>query len=214
MRDIPFFTTDNGVASIALQQIPYTGRANITILSSDNFLPFLVECVAFCKMAGAEAVYASGDDRLSCFPIYTQIWKMQMPIPQDVMAASLFPVTQDHLRSWLEIYNRGMKAVRNAAYLDKSSGSRLLNDGTAYFVHKDGVLLGIGIVSGDTVQAIVSCKKGAGAAVMNTLCGCVTGDTVFVQVAAENVPAVKLYERMGFIRCGIASIWYDVTAVK
>jgi len=72
-------------------------------------------------------------------------------------------------------------------------------------------LLGIGAVEDDTVLAIVSCVKGAGERIMMTLCSAVNGDTVRVEVAENNIPAMRLYERMGFVPTSILKIWYDVT---
>ena len=51
MRNIPVFTTENGVGSLVLQEIPYTGNAYVRI--HDSVMPeaFLRECVDFCTMA-------------------------------------------------------------------------------------------------------------------------------------------------------------------
>ena len=43
MRDMPFFTTLSGVASLTLSQIPYTGKAYIRIQDSTEPEQFLRE---------------------------------------------------------------------------------------------------------------------------------------------------------------------------
>ena len=46
---------------------------------------------------------------------------------------------------------------------------------------------------------------------MLSLCGALSGDTVRVEVAENNEPALRLYRRMGFVSTGILKTWYDVT---
>lgn len=213
MKDIPVFTTDNGVASLALQQIPHTGFAHITVHSASAFSDFLQECVGFCRAVGAERVFACGHKDLEQYPIYARVLSMQMPIPEDVEQACLFPVTVESLDKWLDIYNTGMKDVPNAVALSKRAGKELVKKGTAYFVHENGNVLGIGVVEDDTVSAIVSCQKGAGELVMNSLFGALCGDIVKVEVAENNTPAMRLYQRMCFVTTGILKTWYDVTKI-
>ena len=49
MRDLPMFTTENGVGSLVLKEIPYNGTAYITIHSSSFPTDFLKECADFCR---------------------------------------------------------------------------------------------------------------------------------------------------------------------
>ena len=211
MKDIPMFVTENGVASLSFQQIPYTGFAHITIHSSQAFEAFVGECVGFCRAVGAERILACGHDSLNAFPIYTKILRMQMDLQEERGSDCLFPVTEKTLDRWIEIYNTGMKNVPNATILSKRMGLEYVEKGAAYFVHNDGGLLGIGIIEDDVVQAIVSCKKGAGERVMKCLFNAISGDVVKVDVAENNLPAMNLYGRMGFIPISVVKIWHDVT---
>ena len=213
MKDIPVFSTNNGVATIALQQIPYTGFAHITVHSSMDLHAFLKECVEFCRAVGAARILACGHSQLVKFPVFTRILHMQMPVPENTFHAYLFPVTETSLDHWLNIYNTAMASVSNAVILSRQMGKEILKKGTAYYVHDGSEVLGIGIVDDDTVQAIVSCRKGAGECVMKTLCGAVCGDTVRVEVAENNMSAMKLYERMGFVATNISKTWYDLTNI-
>ena len=48
---------------------------------------------------------------------------------------------------------------------------------------------------------------------MNSLFGVLCGDIVKVEVAENNTPAMRLYQRMGFVTTGILKTWYDVTKI-
>ena len=45
MKDFPMFTTENGVASLVLREIPTRGDAYITVLSSEEPEKLLEECM-------------------------------------------------------------------------------------------------------------------------------------------------------------------------
>ena len=211
MKDIPVFATENGAAALSLQQIPYSGIAHITIHSTEDFSMFLQECVGFCRAVGAVTILACGHKALAPYPVYTQILSMQMQVTGDIADACLFPVTESSLEEWMRIYNDAMRGVPNAAILSKKMANDLLARKVAYYVHENGNLLGIGAVEDDTVLAIASCVKGAGERIMMALCSAVIGDTVRVEVAENNIPAMRLYQRMGFVPTGILKNWYDVT---
>ena len=213
MQDIPVFATQLGVASLELQQIPYTENAYIKLQSSENIDDFMKECVSFCKMAGAVRVYVSGAGLENKYPLHTQIWRMSLDRPVSTETAMLFPLQENTLGTFLEIYNNGMESVPNATYLSKAQGKLLLKEKDAYFVHQDGQLLGIGVILDNKIEAIVSCRKGAGELIMNTLCSAISAETVEVEVASENLAAVRLYERMGFVRVEILNTWYDVSEI-
>ena len=214
MRDFPVFTTPNGVASLVFKEIPYKGVAFVTIRDTQCPDELLKECVDFSKIAGANKVYATGHTFLQKFPLHTQIWQMRC-LREDLPAAdgALFPVTEETLDAWREIYNRRMAGVDNAATMTKAEGEKLLDRGAGYFVHKDGTLLGIGIAEADKVEAVASVVPGAGQTVMLTLCGCIFSESIQLEVASTNKPALRLYEKLGFIKTAELSSWYDVTEV-
>ena len=87
---------------------------------------------------------------------------------------------------------------------------KILQQGSGYFVHKDGQLLGIGVVSGACIDAIISVKPGMGQTVLNALCSATGCDQIYVEVATENIPAIKLYERLGFIPVEHIARWYKI----
>ena len=89
MRDFPVFTTENGVGSITLKEVPYKGIAYIKIQSSQQPCEFLEECVDFCISAGADRIYdmknvwisAYRQGRIEFMPPVTQCWKNILCIP-------------------------------------------------------------------------------------------------------------------------------------
>jgi len=212
MRNIPMFTTEYGVASLTLQDIPYRGEAYIKIQDTAQPWDFLEECVGFCRAAGADRVYASGHSCLEEFPLHTALWHLTCPaerIPET--DAALFPVTEETLDAWCRIYNDKMAAVPNAAYMSRAEAAKLLQRGDGYFVHHGETLLGIGIAAGEEIAAIATVKPGAGQTVLAALCHALSSDTVHLEVASANLPALRLYERMGFLRTREVSRWYRVT---
>ena len=114
------------------------------------------------------------------------------------------------MERWLSIYKERMADVPNAACLDKKDGKEFLENGDCYFVHRDGKLLGIGKAAEDCVDIVISVVPGMGETVMRALCSVMTGDTVHVVVAGANTRAVRLYERMGFLKTQVVSKWYRI----
>ena len=211
MRDIPVFTTEYGVASLVLREIPYREEAYIRIQDTAFPEAFLEECIAFCRMAGAKIILATGHDHLTQYPLHTAVWRMKHPIdglPQT--AAMTMPVTEQTLEQWRVIYNNAMASVPNASYMDTADANEMLKRGDGYFVHRDGQLLGIGIAAGNMIQAIVSVQAGAGKDVLLALTHALSGEMMELEVASANERAIKLYERLGFIATAELSRWYRV----
>ncbi|MBE6959530.1 MAG: hypothetical protein E7448_02255 [Ruminococcaceae bacterium] len=211
MKDIPVFTTEFGVASLFLREIPYRQRAHIKIQSSLEPEKLLEECVGFCRACGAQWIDAAGHEYLEKYPLITALYAMQCD--KEALGetdACVFPVTEETVLKWLEIYNERMADVPNAAYMDSKDGKELLKTGDGYFVHRDGRLLGIGKAAGDFIDTVISVEPGMGETVVKALCSILTQDTVRLMVAGANIRAVRLYERMGFVKTKELSRWYRV----
>ena len=211
MRDFPVFTTDNGVASLVLREIPYTKSAYITVQDSLSPDKLVAECVDFCKAVGAEQIYASNHPYLEQFPFHTAI--LQMTADRDGLAeadAAIFPVTEQTAERWREIYNDRMKSVANFSYMSRADMDKLIKEGGGYFVHQNNELLGIGMAAGDTIQTVISVKHGAGATVLLALNHALSGEQVLLEVVSTNEKAIALYERMGFIVAREKCRWYQV----
>ena len=112
MRDFPIFTTENGVGSLVLKEIPYRGVAYITIRDSSAPAEFLNECADFCRAVGAQHVYASGHSILESYPVYTSIVQMSAStefIPET--DAALFPVTEKTAVPYFPLQGRSWEAT-------------------------------------------------------------------------------------------------------
>ena len=213
MRDFPIFTTDNGVSSLTLREIPYRGQAYICIrdVIPEYFEEHLQECVSFCKMAGADRVYTTGHSLLEEYPLYTAVVEMRMEArPDPAKMTNIFPVTEETAPRWRQIYNEKMKGVDNARTLETREEKQLAASNGAYFVHENGKLLGIGWLEDCKLLAVASVQPGEGERVMHTLLSTVEGATVTLEVASTNLRAIRLYERLGFVATQEISRWYCV----
>lgn len=211
MRDFPVFTTKNGVGSLILREVPYRGEAYIRVESAQDLPGFLKDCADFCRAVGAERIYASGHPELEQYPLHTAV--LMMRADREALGetqASVLPVTEATLDTWREIYNRRMARVSNASWMTEAMAKEMLHAGEGYLVHRDGTLLGIGRVSGDRLEAVVSQVPGAGADVVKALCRAVPSENVVLEVASANKRAVALYERLGFLKTRELSRWYTV----
>lgn len=213
MQDFPFFSTQFGVASLSLKEIPYRQEAYIRIrdVRPEDFPAHLEECVRFCAMAGAERIYAADHAFLERFPLHTSVLEMrgQAVVDRDKLAC-LFPVTEATVSRWRSIYNERMAQVDNAETLEAREEGRILESGGAYFVHRDGGLLGIGWLDDCRLLAMASVQKGAGETVMHTLMSLVEGDPMTLEVASTNERAIRLYEKLGFVKTAERTRWYRV----
>ena len=210
MKDFPMFTTEYGVASLVLKEIPYKEEAYITLRATWQPEDLLAECVSFCRICGAERVYATGHEILETYPLRTAVLEMRGACPAEEAPASLFPVTEQTVSRWRQICNEKMRAVDNSATLETRDEKEILESGGAYFVHRDGELLGIGWIRGEELLAVAAVVPGAGETVLRTLCSMTPGEGLTLQVASTNHRAIRLYERLGFIRTKELRRWYRV----
>ncbi len=211
MRNIPVFTSEYGVASLALESIPQRREAFVTLQSTMEPEKLLAECLEFCKMCGAERVWATGHPSLEAYPLHTVVFTMRGEKGRiGETDAALFPVQDDTAEKWRGIYNEKMAGVDNAAWITFLGMKKLRKENSVYFVHRDGVLLGIGMVSGDRIETLAAVRPGAGADVVRALCQGIFGEMVVLDVASTNTRAIGLYERLGFVKTAEKSRWHRV----
>lgn len=213
MKDIPLFDTETGVSSLVLKEIPYRQTAYIRVQSVQpgGLAAHLKECVSFCRMCGAERIYAAGHEELEQFPLHCTVRIMSRRTPDWEPTDHLFPVTEQTVRRWREIYNERMSGVDNAATLTARDEGEILDSRGAYFVHRSGTLLGIGWLREEELLAVASAVPGAGERVLRTLLTAVSEERVTLEVASTNTRAIALYERLGFVTVGEHSRWYHIT---
>ena len=213
MRDFPIFTTDFGVSSLILKEIPYKNEAYIRILDVQEsfFEEHLAECVSFCRVCGAERIFAEGNGKLEKFPMYTAVKRMQGTVqPDENKIASLFPVTEQTVSQWRRVYNEAMRGVDNTATLESRDEKEILASGGAYYVHEDGELLGIFWLEDSKLLAVAATRRGAGERVMHTMLSLLDGETLTLEVASTNTRAIRLYEKLGLVTTAELIRWYRV----
>lgn len=210
MQDIPVFTSANGVASLILREIPYKGIAYIRIQDSLNPEKLLEECVSFCRMCGAEQIFATGHDYLCTYPIQCSILQMQgIAKPEEGYVRELFPVTERTAARFREQYNLRMREIDHAATLTWADEKRLARR-QAYFVHRGREAIGLGILENGVLRALASLTPGGGLATLNTLFTLCPGENLRLEVASTNTKAIALYERAGFLVTRELSQWYAI----
>lgn len=213
MKNFPCFATDDGVASLILKEIPYRQEAYIRFqdVQPGRFAPFLQECVSFCRMAGAEKIYAQGHEELSQYPLHAAVYEMRGKAWVDTkLLENIFPVTEATAETWRKLCNERMRGVDCAATQTAGDEKEILESGGAYFVHSAGELLGIGWMKDTELLAVCSVKPGAGERVMHTLMSLVEGAGMTLEVASTNAKAIRLYEKLGFLRTAEKVRWYRV----
>jgi len=216
MRDFPIFTTEYGVSNLILREIPYRNEAYIRILDVQpgKLVEHLKECVAFCRMAGAERIYAAGDVPEEC-TVFTTLVEMRGRIePGEEDAACLFPVTEQTAARWRSLYNQAMARVDTARTLEARDERKLAQEAGAYFVHEGGKLLGIGWLQDNRLMAVASVCPGSGERILKTLAPLLEGEDLVLDVASTNERAIRLYERMGLLRTREVDRWYDCSSFR
>ena len=210
MKDFPVFTTENGAASLVLKEIPYRREAYITLRDSRTPQALLEECAAFCRACGAEKVYATGHEILEQLPLHTVMLEMRgIPRVDEAFIANLFPVTEPTVARWRALHNQAMRNTANVGTLEERDEAELLKGG-AYFVHRDGELLGIGWLREETLEVIASAYPGSGKYVLHTMASVCPGVPLRLEVASTNERAIALYEKIGFLKVKELSRWYRV----
>ena len=211
MKDFPMFATEYGVASLVLKEIPYKEEAYITLRAARQPEELLAECVSFCRICGAEKIFATGHDCLESYPFHTAVLEMRGEcLPDEQKLACLFPVTEQTVARWRAICNERMRGVDNAATLETRDEKKILESGGAYFVHENEELLGIGWIDNGELLVVAAARPGAGERVMHTLFSMMPGEELKLQVASTNERAIRLYERLGFIKAKEVSRWHRV----
>lgn len=202
MKDIPLFPCKDGLASLILCEIPHKEEAYVLVRSVFGSLQgLLAHCTAFCRQAGAKRVFAGGEGDFSAYPIYAHLVERSLDrrlLPETDAEAEL---TDDP--AWAELYNRSFRSVHGA----KTYVSTPEN---AYFVYEARERIGLGQLIGEELAAVASLKKGCGEKCLTALSKKLSCDRIQLLCAEENLPATRLYDRMGFSRDNLKRIWYEM----
>ena len=211
MRDFPVFTTDFGVATLVLKEVPYKEVAYIIIQSALQPEELLKECVSFCRAVGAEKIYARGHETVEQYPLHTVIYEMRGEISvREELVENIWPVTEETVGKWRELVNQRMREIDNSATLEQKDEQEILSKGGAYFVHRAGEVLGIGWIVEDEVLLLAATQKGMGERVLHTLLSATRLEQLRLDVVSTNERAIRFYERLGLIKTGEKHRWYRV----
>lgn len=211
MQDFPMFTTEYGVASLILKEVPYRQEAYIIIQSTESPEELLQECISFCRVVGAERIYARGHESVESYPVHCDILEMRGKVDVDRdKVANLWPVTQETIGSWRQFLNERLRHIDNAGTLEKAGEKEILELGGAYFVHRAGKLLGAGWLAGEELLLIAAAEDGLGETVFHSLLSSSCPEQLVLQVASTNARAIRFYEKMGMIKTAQLRRWYRV----
>ena len=211
MKDFPVFTTQYGVASLILKEVPYRQEAYILLQATEDPEELLKECVSFCRMVGAEKIFARGNKYLEQYPLHSITYEMRGEARVDeTLVEHLWPVTEKTVSRWRSLMNERMVAVDHAATLETRDEKRIIESGGAYFVHRSGELLGAGWVEAGEIRLIASVVPGGGMRVMHTLMSLMPDQPVKLEAVSTNERAIRLYEKLGFIKTAELRRWYRV----
>ena len=211
MQNIPMFTSEFGVASLILKEIPYSGTAYIRIQSSLSVDTLLEECVSFCRVVGAERIYATGHDDLGKFPIHTKVLQMEI-IGEDLPCGNdeLVPVVEENLEEWQRIYNEKMSGVDNASYMTLREVKQMVQKRQGWFVVAGGEVVAIAMAEPGKLHAVASVLPGGGRIALSVLRKILGDGPVSLEVASTNTRAIRLYEDLGFQQTEELSCWYKI----
>ena len=211
MKDFPVFDTEFGIASLVLAEVPYREEAYIHIRDALQPVELLKECVSFCRMVGAERVYACGHEILERYPVQGEIWEMRgRAEPDPALAERPEPVTKQTVGRWRQMMNERMAGVDNAGTLDSRKEKEILSSGGAYFVYRGEELLGGFWLHEGEMKLVAAVQPGAGRRVMHTLMSLIPGEEIRLEVISTNEKALRLYERLGFVKTRPIHTWHRV----
>ncbi|MBR4308426.1 MAG: hypothetical protein IKT58_02400 [Oscillospiraceae bacterium] len=202
MKDIPLFTVTDGMASLILHEIPFRGEAYVWIRTVYGRLGGLMEeCAGFCRAAGAEKVYFSGNADLSAYPVHAKLIYRSLEAEKLPGTEAVAIPTADPAR-WTEHYRRRFLSVPAAQSIPTPEG--------LYDIFLTGELVGIGQLKEDMILSIASLRPGLGLDCLCALAAQSQSPKLRLVCAEENLPAWKLYDKLGFSKEEVKEVWYSM----
>ena len=216
MKDIPIFTGENGVATLILREIPHQQRAYVMLRTVWRLQPFLAECRDFCRMAGAESVYVTGQEDLSGLPFVHAMerWSCsRSDLPPLVEPVDLTPLDDSNRETFRTLYNQLFAQIPNAATCTPQEVERIQREERAALAVVEGQIAGLAQWTDGRLEAIGvdSGFRGLGYRLALTVLHRMTTETMELQVSSANQRALALYQRLGFTKTETLSRWYDLT---
>lgn len=200
MKDIPLFTGSHGIASLILREIPYRREAYVHLRAAfDSQEALIRECESFCRMVGAEHTYVSGKGDFTGYPVYATLIERSI-FCRNLPKTAARAVPTDEADTWLCLYRETFKAVPAANSCPEARGF--------YFIEQDGQRIGIGQIEGNCLRSVAALQTGKGADCVCAMAALCEGESLTLLCAEENLPAMRLYDKLGFSRGNVQEVWY------
>ena len=217
MKNIPLFTGLHGTATLVFREIPWSGRAYILIRAvwDGKTAEFLEECRQFCRIAGAEEIFASWEHHeLPAAHAYDMLAmaRTKAGLPEPGREVALEPLSQENGEAYLDIYNTCFRAVPSAASYDKHDLKRLYDRDKAWLARVDGQFAAVAEISEEGLEgiAVLPQFRGLGHDLALTVLPMIPRPEITLKVASTNDPALRLYHRLGFRQTRLLSRWWKL----
>lgn len=216
MNNIPIFPSQGGTAVLILREIPFTKKAYIILelVVEENLSAMISECAAFCRGCGAEECFVSRKTVPLPLPHAYDIIEMETlksSLPQG-KPVTLAGIQEDNDSIYINLYNRCFSTVSGSAAYDRSQIRRiyLLHQKAFLALLPDGTPFGFGELHENELAAVgvLPQYRGRGYDLTLSLLSHCPGPKITLTVASDNLPAQKLYQRIGFQETRVVSHWY------
>lgn len=205
MKDLPVFTCADGMASLIFREIPSREEGYVLLRSVFTNVGALVRsCAEMCRAAGAARVFCSGSVDLSAYPVHARLLERSIEtarLPETEAVA--VPIRPDEAGRWAALHDERFAAVPAAAHC--------VNTENAHWVMLNGECIGLGRFRGARLEAFATFVRGKGRDCLCATAAAMRTPTVTLLCAAENTPAMRLYDRLGFSEGTPREIWHAVT---
>lgn len=202
MKDIPIFTSTEGIATLILHEIPYRKEGYVLIRGVfGDFERLLSDCEGFCRAVGAERVYFGGEGDFSGRPVHARLIERRLDCAAlPPTAAEAVPAAADAAGDWLALYRARFAAVPAAQSCPDTED--------LYFITLEGARIGLGQIRSGMLRSVAALAPGRGADCVCALAAADGATELRLLCAMENLPAMRLYDRLGFSRGEIKEVWY------
>ena len=211
MKDIPFFQWEGCMATLVLSEIPYRQEAYILVrlCPPAQLRPFLRECTAFCRAAGAGRVYAAADELPAWLPHAYDIVRLTCPREQlrKTDSPALTALDADNQALFLKLQRTLFQTVDGAVTYGLADCERMRAAQSGFLWLEGEVAVGIGEIRDNEICTVGVTRSGAGAALVCALSEKIQAPHLTVQTSSTNARALRLYARLGFRQTQTVSRW-------
>ena len=219
MKNIPVYMSQGGTATLILTEIPPRGIAYVVLRTviPGKLSELLQECAAFCRSCGATTCLVSPGDTQQALTLphaYDIYWLRthKAALPDVFQPFSLKPLQPDNDAIFQRIYNQCFCEVSHAMTYERKQIQRIYQMEYQAFLAltETGNPCGIGELHGNELAAVglLPEYRGRGKDLTLTLLSLCPGPEITLTVVSDNMPALSMYDKLGFSVCGVESRWY------